>query len=87
MAQHIAHHPSDEAWVHCHTYGDKRPPILALDEAGSSLTVGVFGTQPPADHLSFARDLLAAVTEFVAATEAYVAACTAAETATVTKEN
>lgn len=58
-------HPAERTSVHLSAYPD-RPPILSAwtDTVGFKLSVGKY--EVDADHLAFARDLLDAVTEYLA---------------------
>lgn len=72
---------TDRPFAMCHAYGTERTPILALNDEHASLVIASRSSLPAADQLQFARQLLVAVTEYVAAVETY----TAAEPTTATR--
>ncbi|MEY9965929.1 hypothetical protein ABIA33_003984 [Streptacidiphilus sp. MAP12-16] len=77
MSASMSFHADAESRVTCHTYGTDTPPILALDGPGHSLMISAFDKVPLSDHLTFARSLVDAITEYMAALEIYAAAHTA----------
>ncbi|WP_240138240.1 hypothetical protein [Streptomyces sp. MUM 178J] len=71
MSSSISFHLTEKPYVMCHDYGTKRSPILAVQDSGTSLTLYARDDLTPAEQLAFARELLAAVTEYAAAVETY----------------
>ncbi|MEV6649964.1 hypothetical protein [Streptomyces sp. NPDC051219] len=75
----ISFHLAEKPFVLCHDYGTERTPILAVQDTHASLTLCADDDLSPAEQLKFARDLLAAVTAYVAAVEKYAAPLTCHE--------
>lgn len=74
MTASMSFYADDTTTVRLSQHGPKGTPILTLDSVGHSLIVSAFDRFPLADHLSFARALAAACTDYVKALETIHAA-------------
>ncbi|MEV0172779.1 hypothetical protein AB0I00_16880 [Streptomyces sp. NPDC050803] len=74
MTASMSFYADTHTTVRLSKYGTRHAPILALDGEDHTLTVSAFDHVPIADHLSFARELAAACTDYVNALETYAAA-------------
>ncbi|MGW2558156.1 hypothetical protein ACWCXB_02705 [Streptomyces sp. NPDC001514] len=70
----ISFHLTEKPFAMCHDYGAKRTPILTVQDRYASLMLYARDSLAPAEQLTFARELLAAVTAYAAAVEAHTAA-------------
>ncbi|WP_406305238.1 hypothetical protein OHA61_27265 [Streptomyces sp. NBC_00885] len=77
IAASISFHLTEKPFVMCHDYGTNRTPILAVQDTHAALALAARDDLAPAEHLRFARELMAAVSAYAAAVETYTAASAA----------
>ncbi|MEU1296921.1 hypothetical protein ABZ439_31445 [Streptomyces sp. NPDC005840] len=80
MTASMAFYADGNTVVRLNQYGTARTPLLTPDGEGHSLAVSAFARVPIAEHLTFARELAAACTDYVKAPEIYAAALPDGET-------